>query len=137
MTDRGINPEDLYNINPDDLEKVFLDVTKTFFTTAGMTARAYGEYLQEKNMLKQISARVFLESKKENDKGKVPSDAVAKEKVEINEEVINQRQKLTERTIEYEKLKAAKETVLTKKEMLTAIGYNRKLELDVEKQRTE
>lgn len=137
MPDREINTGDLYNINPDDLEKGFLEVTKVFFTTAGLTARAYGEYLTAKNELKRVSAEVFLIAKKPDEKGKAPSDAVAKERVEVDKEVTDQKALLVAKTLDYEKLKAAKETILTKKEMLTAIGYNRKLELDVTKQRGE
>lgn len=137
MSEKDFKPGDLYNINPDDLEEGFLSVTKVFFTTTGMTARAYGEYLEARNELKRKSAEIFLVAKKPDEKGKATSDAVAKEKVEISEEVINQRKVLVGKTLEYEKLKAAKETILTKKEMLTAIGYNRKLELDIERQRIE
>ncbi len=136
MTDKEIETEDLYNINPDDLEDGFLDVTRIFFTTAGMTARTYGEYLEEKNELKRISAVAFLKAKEADViSGKVPSDAVAKEKVEINKEVKDQKKALVAKTIEYEKSKVAKETILIKKDMITAIGYNRKLEYDVESQR--
>lgn len=137
MTTHGIDTQDLYNINPDDLETGFLAVTKVFFTVAGATAKAYGGYLEAKNELKRISAKAFLESKKPDEKGKAPSDAVAKEKVELNQGVIDQRLLLLDKTKEYENFKAAKETILIKKEMLTAIGYNRKLELDVEKQRQD
>ncbi len=131
----GIKTEELYNINPDDLESGFLEVSKLFFKLAGTTAAAYMAYLDSKNDVKRITARVFLDIKKDPNLPKVPSDGVAKEFVEVHADVLKVRAELNDKIREWEKLKAAKETLLTKKEMLSAISYNRKLEYDVEKSR--
>ncbi len=134
MTDVVIKTEDLYNINPEDLETGFLEITKLFFKLAGTTATAYIAYLQSKNESKRIAAKVFLDVIKDPSLAKAPSAALTEREVEVNEEVVKAKEDLIEKTLEWEKLKAAKDTLLTKKEMLTAISYNRKTDYEIAKE---
>ncbi len=129
-----INTEDLYNINPDDLESGFLEVSKLFFQLAGTTAKAYIGYLVAKNEVKRISAKVFLDIKKDPEWPKVPSDAVAKEGAQVHELVVKAHADLIGKTQEFERMKAAKDSLLTKKEMLSAISYVRKTEYELAKE---
>ncbi len=133
MTDETIKTEDLYNINPEDLESGFLEISKLFFKLAGTTAASYIAYLVAKNEVKRISAQVFLGIKRDPNHAKPPSDAVAKEGVEIDVGVIKTKADLIDKTQDWEKLKAAKDTLLTKKEMLAAISYNRKTDYEIAK----
>ncbi len=129
-----IKSEDLYNINPDDLESGFLEVSKLFFKLAGTTAKAYIGYLIAKNEVKRISAKVFLDIKKDPEWPKVPSDAVAKEGAQVNDAVVKAHADLISKTQEFERMKAAKDSLLTKKEMLSAISYVRKTDYELSKE---
>jgi hypothetical protein len=133
MPNDEVKQGDLYDINPDDLEESFLDVAKTFFNIARNTITAYKTQLQVKKKLRKISAQVFINEKNRTDV-KV-TDNMAKELVVVDKEVSDCNDEYIEALSVYETYKSYKETVLLKKEMLVALGYNRKLEADLEKER--
>ncbi len=128
-----VKPEDVYGINPEDLEGGFLDVSKLFFRLAGTTADAYIDFLIAKNEVKRIAAKVFLDIIKDPSLPKAPSAALTEREVEVNVEVIKAKDALIDKARVWERIKAAKDSLITKKEMLSAISYNRKTDRDIEK----
>ncbi len=128
-----IKAEDVYGINPEDLEGGFLDVSKLFFRLAGSTADAYIAFLLAKNEVKRIAAKIFLEVIKDPNLAKAPSAALTEREVEVHPDVMKAKQTLIDKALVWERNKAAKDSLITKKEMLSAISYNRKTDREIEK----
>lgn len=133
MSNKEIEESDFYNINPESLEDSFLDIPKVFFGAARATANAYHEQLLAKSALKKASAQSFINTK--NRKDTKITDGLAKEMIEVDPQVLKKQEVYFKALNAYERCKSLKETILIKKEALIAIGYNRKLEVDLEKER--
>jgi|3_EtaG_2_1085321.scaffolds.fasta_scaffold00659_15 hypothetical protein len=119
--------EDLYNINPDDLEGEYIKVVKSFYIFSRLTAESYAEHLTAKDELKRISSQVFLDAKSENGN----TDNKCKEIVNISPAVIKHKKEYVDSVRKWELYKGNRDAVVMKKDMLKSIGFNRKVDSDV------
>jgi|TARA_Y100000310_G_C20613170_1_gene779133 hypothetical protein len=118
--------EDLYNINPDDLEGEYIKVVKSFYIFSRLTSEAYADSLTAKEELKKISSQVFLDAKSEGS-----TDNKCKEVVNISPNVIKAKKAYIDKVRKWELYKSNRDTVVMKKDMLKSIGFNRKVDSEV------
>ena len=118
--------EGFYNINPDDLENEYIKVLKAFYVFSNLTSETYADQLIAKDAVKKISAQVFLQSKEGAD-----TDKKAEAVVNASDLVGNVKKDYLNKLRKWEEYKGHKETTIFKKDMLVAIGFNRKNDLNV------
>ncbi len=118
--------ENLYNINPDDLEGEYIKVVKSFYIFSRLTSESYADQLLAKDELRKVSSEIFLQCKLNGS-----TDNKAKEEVNVNTTVIQCKKDHIEKIRQWELYKGHKDSVVMKKDMLKSLGFSRKVDLDI------
>ncbi len=119
--------EGFYDVNPEELDEELVRTVKAFFTFSVLTGDSYIEQLIAKDHIKKVSAQAFLAAKADG-----ATDNKAKECVHVAPTVIDAKKDFFDKLKVWEEYKAQKETTVMKKDSLVQMGFNRKVDANIE-----